>query len=85
MLFDTSLMISLWLPDSMVMNVAMPQLVLGAVGLGTMISYAIHRLKVVRRHEAGQRVHSALLLPRHLRQWLGGNHDVAGHARSRGR
>lgn len=78
-------LVTLWVPEAMTTNVPVLQLLLGALGLATMVSYGIHRQRAGRTYESGKRAHAAFLLPRYLRQWLGGHHDVVGHIRIRGR
>ncbi len=66
-------------------SVPVLQLLLGAAGIVSMIMYAIHRHGVSRTHESRRKSRSVFLFSRNLRQWLGGHHDVAGHARTTGR
>ncbi len=66
-------------------TVPVPQLLLGAVGLGSMVAYAIRRHTLTRACDSQPKHRSALLLARSLLQWLGGDHHVAAHARARGK
>jgi len=81
----TATLLTLWLPETMTINVPVLPLLLGTIGLATMVSYAIHRQRVGRTYEARQRPRSGPLFLRYVRQWLGGHHDVVGHVRIRGR
>lgn len=71
--------------EPMTTTVPVPQLLLGAAGIASMISYALNRHGVSRTYEARSSSRSVFLFSRHLRQWLGGHHDVAGHVRTTGR
>jgi hypothetical protein len=66
--------------EPMTTTVPVPQLLLGFMGLGSMVAYAIRRQMVTRDKQTKTR--PVLLLARSLLQWLGGDH-VAAHARFR--
>ncbi len=58
------------------------QLVLGSIGLCSMVSYVILRQRIIDKRESGQQVTLTTYLFLHIREWLGGHHGAAGHAGS---
>ena len=75
-----------WLAsEPLTTTLPLAQMLLGAIGLASMISYAIRREALTRTFNWRLKRRSALLLARSLRQGLGGHHHVAAHARIRGK
>jgi len=71
--------------EPIVTRIPWVQVILGVLGLGSMISYAIQRQRRASGYESLQKKRSAVLLLRHVWQWLGEHHYVAGHARTGGK
>lgn len=66
------------------LNTSFPfvQLILAAIGLGSMISYAKLRQRIIKKREFKHQVSLTAYLFPNLREWLGGHHGAAGHAGS---
>lgn len=63
-------------------NFPLAQIILGFIGLCSMVSYVILRQRIVNKRGSKQQIsYTAYLLP-NFRQWLGGHHGATGHAGS---
>jgi hypothetical protein len=69
-----------WIEEPVTTNFPLLQLVLGFVGLCSMISYAITRQEIRDRSQSEQQQRSTACLLRHVREWLGKHYGAAGHA-----
>ncbi len=60
----------------------LPQLILVSIGLGSMISYVLIRHRVVSKRKSELQISPTTYLFPYIREWPGGHHGAAGHARA---
>ncbi len=61
------------------------QLILGCIGLCSMVSYAVSRQRIIRKRESGQQISLTDYLFPYVREWFGGQHGATGHAGAAGK
>lgn len=82
---SSSILVLFWLARPTDTNIPLLQLILGAIGLCSMISYAIERHKRTSEHQLKRQEHSAAWLLRYLWHRFGEHYGDANHAKSGGK
>ncbi len=63
-------------------NFPLVQLILGSLGLCSMVGYVILRQRIMSKRESQKRVGRTAYQVPNLREWLGGHHGATSHAGS---
>ena len=66
-------------------SIPLPQVVLGCIGLCSMISYALTRQRILKRQRPDMQADLTDYLFPYIREWFGGHHGATGHAGAAGK